>query len=263
MYDVSKLIKVAMDEVNYCEKSRAAYLKDKSCLDDKARGAGTDNYTKYGRDMNKICPSIYRNGEYWCDTFTYYCFVKAFGKDGALKLLYGWSAYTPSSANLFKKHGRWHTGADVQVGDKIFFKNSQRICHTGIVISVDKKNKKIMTVEGNSTANHNVVVANGGCVCMKVYDMGNSRIAGYGRPDYAQGEVVRPVNTEDTSKIGWHTDNIGKWYRYKEGTGTDTYYHNTVREINGRCYAFNKNGYVIVKTLSKIGFDTDGALIVK
>lgn len=263
MYSITKLMNVLFDEVGYCEKSLSAYKKDKSCLDSKTAGAGHDNYTKYGRDMNKICPSVYRNGEYWCDTFTYYAFVKAFGVEGALKLLHAWSAYTPTSANLFKKNGQWHTLADVEVGDKIFFRNSERICHTGIVVAVDKKSKKIMTIEGNSTANDDIVTPNGGCVCWKVYKIGNHRIAGYGRPDYYQSDVKKTVEVKDASKIGWHTDNIGTWYRYREGTGSDTYYHGIVKEIGGKCYAFNKKGYVIKNTLSKISFSDDGALIVR
>lgn len=259
MLEVKKLLKVLYCELNYMEKSRQAFLKDPSVLDKKQEGAGADNYTKYGRDMHKISPKNYNNGEYWCDTFTYQCFVKAYGVENTRKLLHGQSAYTPTSANYFKNNGEWHTGYDVEVGDKIFFRNSVRICHTGIVVDVDKKKRLITTIEGN-TNNGAAVIPNGGSVCIKKYNIGNPAIAGYGRPKYEK-EVVKV--DENVRNIGWHTDNIGKWYRYKEGVGPDTYYRNIVKEIDGKCYAFNQNGYVIKKTLSKIGFGEDGHLIVK
>ena len=49
----------------------------------------------------------------------------------------------------------------------IFFKNSQRICHTGIVYHVD--GKRVYTIEGNA----------GNVVCRKSYTLGDSYIAGF------------------------------------------------------------------------------------
>jgi hypothetical protein len=44
--------------------------------------------------------------------------------------------------------------------------------------------------------------------------------------------------------VGWHRDNSGWWYRYKEGHGHETYYHDCVKIINGHCYAFDSDGYI-------------------
>ena len=50
------------------------------------------------------------------------------------------------------------------------------------------KDGRVYTVEGN-TSSQAGIVANGGCVAQKSYDLHDPGIAGYGRPDYdAVGE---------------------------------------------------------------------------
>lgn len=170
----SKVIAIAEAEVGYLEK------KSNSNLDSKTANAGSNNFTKYSRDLVKWVGSPYAQGVAWCDIFVDHCFIKAFGLTEAKKLIGGWSAYTPTSAQYYKNMGRWHTSKP-QVGDQIFFKNSTRICHTGIVYKVDSS--KVYTIEGN-TSGASGVIANGGGVCKKSYALTNSRIAGYGRPKY-------------------------------------------------------------------------------
>lgn len=165
---VDKLLDVAMAEVGYLEK------KSNKNLNSKTANAGSNNYTKYGAYFGINGPDAY-----WCDMFVDWCFVQAYGRDVAKKLLHGFSAYTPTSAQYFKNNKQWHTTP--QVGDQIFFKNSQRICHTGIVYAVT--DEMVFTIEGN-TSNGSSVIPNGGAVCKKSYSKGNSRIAGYGRPNY-------------------------------------------------------------------------------
>ena len=174
-----KLIEIALAEVGYLEK------KSKDNLDSKTANAGSNNYTKYARDMMKYNAGIYVNGYAWCDTFVDWCFTKAFGAEQAEKMLFGWSAYTPTSSGYFKKKGQWHT-KNPKKGDIIFFKNaSGTICHTGIVYKVDVD--YVYTVEGN-TSSASGVVANGGSVEKKCYSRTHSRIAGYGRPEYKKEE---------------------------------------------------------------------------
>lgn len=174
MYNVDTLIKVAEDELFYLEKA----TNDK--LDNKTDNAGSNNFTKYGRDMG--C-----NGLAWCDAFVDWCFVKAFGKFAAQGLLIGFSNYTPTSASYFKKRGLWTTQKP-QKGDIIFFKNATRICHTGIVVEVDST--YVHTIEGN-TSSGTSVVPNGGGVYRKKYKLIHPKIAGYGRPNYESTD--RPV----------------------------------------------------------------------
>lgn len=180
-YDISKLLEIARAEQGYCEK------RSNSQLDSKTANAGSANITKYWRDLY---PAY--QGESYCDCFVKWCFYKAYGKSAANTLTCGglYSFYTPSSAQLYKNKGQWHTGSDVKRGDQIFFKNSQRIHHTGIVSDV--KNGRIYTIEGN-TSNGDAVVPNGGMVCAKSYPIGLSTIAGYGRPNYG----IQTTTNED------------------------------------------------------------------
>ena len=177
-----KVIEVASGEVGYLEKKSA---KD---LDSKTANAGEGNYTKYARDL---FPSL--QGQAWCDMFVDWTFAKAYGKETAKKLLGGFSAYTPDSAQYFKDRKQWHPG-NPKKGDVIFFENSERICHTGIVYKVDSTT--VYTIEGNTSAGEQVI-PNGGAVCKKSYKLYNSRIAGYGRPDYnetdSSGSDPEPV----------------------------------------------------------------------
>ena len=179
MANMEDMIRVALAEEGYLEK------RTNDMLESKTANAGSNNYTKFGRDMG--C-----NGQPWCDAFVDWCFKKAYGTAEAKALLGGWSNYTPTSAQYFKNMHQWFTTP--QRGDIIFFKNSQRICHTGIVLEV--KNGRVYTIEGN-TSGGSTLEANGGCVAKKNYPLGYNRIAGYGRPKYSNTPVAVLSNTSD------------------------------------------------------------------
>jgi hypothetical protein len=182
-----KVIKVAEAEIGYLEK------KSNYKLDDKTANAGSNNYTKYGRDMHKLYPSVMDFPAAWCDCFVDWCFQKAYGVSTAKSLLGGnFDDYTVASAQMYKNKGAWYT-KDPKVGDQIFFKNDVRICHTGIVYAVDSK--KVYTIEGN-TSGASGVVANGGGVWKKAYWLNSDYIAGYGRPKYdGVAQEAKPVVT--------------------------------------------------------------------
>ena len=155
-------------------------------LDDKTANAGSKNCTKYARDLAKI--SYFngnKQGAAWCAVFVAWCFVQAYGKAAALKLL-----CQPSSGNCgagckyilryFRAKGQWHT-SNPQPGDVVVFFDSTKssYAHTGLVYKVT--GSKVYTVEGN-TSGASGVIANGGGVCKKSYSISYGRIAGYGRP---------------------------------------------------------------------------------
>lgn len=188
MTPVEKLIAAAENEVGYFEKSKAAVAADPSVLDDKTKGAGSDNMTKYARDLVKWVGSPYAQGSPWCDVWVDWLMISVFSKDKAKQLLGGWSAYTPTSASYYKTRGKWFSTP--QPGDQIFFRNAVRINHTGIVYKVDDYN--VYTIEGNTSTSAGVV-ENGGCVAKKVYTLNNTRIAGYGRPDYSIVASLPPI----------------------------------------------------------------------
>lgn len=167
-----KLINMAMSYVGYIEK------KSNKDLDSFTANAGSNNYTAFARDYKEVS-GLDVQGAAWCDTYVDMMFVYTFGAVMAKEMLGGFSAYTPTSANYFKKIDRYYSKP--VPGDVIFFKNSERIYHTGIVYAVDSE--KVYTCEGN-TSSASGVVENGGCVAKKSYSLNYSKIAGYGRPKY-------------------------------------------------------------------------------
>ena len=220
MKSIDKVLSIARQEIGYLEK------RSNSQLDSKTANAGSNNYTKYARDLY---PSL--QGQPWCDMFVDWCFVQAFGRVAAQQLLGGgFSAYTPTSAQYYKTKGQYHKNSP-QPGDQIFFRNSQRICHTGIVDEVTMT--KVRTIEGN-TSDGSEVIANGGAVCCKEYSLDNRRIDGYGRPDWSLVE-------QPEYEIGWHHDSNGWWYAYS----TTEYYKECWQIINHHKYYFNPDGYAL------------------
>lgn len=182
-----KLIKVARAEIGYVEK------KSKSQLDDKTANAGSKNYTKYARDMDAIVGfyNTKKQGYAWCDVFTDWCFVQAFGEQEARKLTSQTKGRTLGagckySMGYYKNDGKFFS--EPKVGDQIFFYGTtdgkvdkNKIAHTGIVVNVD--DAYVYTIEGNTRPDP-YVVENGGEVCEKKYKRTYASIAGYGRPNY-------------------------------------------------------------------------------
>lgn len=176
--DARKVIEIALGEVGYLEKASDRELYDKTA------NAGDRNYTKYGKEMHAIEPSIMDYPAPWCDAFVDWCFYQAYGIEEAKRLLGGgFDDYTIGSARLYQNMRAWHTEKP-QIGDQIFFRNAARIYHTGLVYDVDSA--YVYTVEGN-TGGGSGVIANGGGVWKKKYRLGDASIAGYGRPGYGAG----------------------------------------------------------------------------
>lgn len=70
MNEIDKILTIASNEVGYLEKSKQAYLNNPEVLDSKTDGAGSDNYTKYMRDMDSL--NVYngkKQGYAWCNRF--------------------------------------------------------------------------------------------------------------------------------------------------------------------------------------------------
>ena len=200
--------------------------------------AGQNNYTVFA-SLYKEKTGINVQGQPWCDCFVDTILIHLFGVDTAKKLLGGFSAYTPTSAQYFKNMGRWTT-TNPEEGAIIFFKNSERINHTGYVYAVDKS--YVYTVEGNTSAGANTVVANGGCVAMKKYLRNNTRIAGYGIPDYS----ICIVN--DSYQEGWLRAADGKrwWYQFKDGSyAKNDDKNNGWYVFNNHYFAFDTQGYML------------------
>lgn len=185
MSEKDKVILIAKEQEGYLEK------KSNKDLDDKLKNAGSNNYTKFARDLDNI-PNFYngkKQGYAWCDVFVDWCFVQAFGVDRAKELLCqpdnSCGAGVGYSCDYYKKKGQFYT--EPQVADQIFFKNSKGTrTHTGIVYKVDSN--YVYTIEGN-TSSESGVIANGGCVRCKKYALNYKYIYGYGRPKYKVEET--------------------------------------------------------------------------
>lgn len=130
MKAVEKLIATAEAELGYLEK------KSNKDLDDKTANAGSSNYTKYNRDL-KAWTGVGSLSAQWCQAFVDWVFITAFGLEGAKKLIYTWTNYTPTGSGAFKKRNRYikRGSGKPKVGDVIYFYSSAkgRIGHVGIV----------------------------------------------------------------------------------------------------------------------------------
>ena len=199
MKATEKLLAVALNEVGYLEK------KNRNSLYEKTANAGSANYTKYGLEMHKLYPATMDFPAPWCDCFVDWCFVQAFGKDMAMKMLHRFDDYTVNSAGYYKNNKEWYTVP--KIGDQVFFTDSKGgICHTGLVYAVDGAN--VYTIEGNTSSSAGVV-ANGGCVAKKSYKRNYGRIAGYGRPNYGLIKEEKKM-METGNDIVWEL-----MYKYK------------------------------------------------
>ena len=186
---IKSLIKIAEAEVGTTESPRGS------------------NKVKYWSDMNSKM-----NGQPWCQCFLNWVFVKAFGTEDARKLLNqpSWTYYTPTAAKAFKDKSLWHSTPEK--GDVIYFKNTSRICHVGLV--VDVTSTTVTTIEGNtSKAGFD---SNGGGVYKKTYKLTYSGIAGYGRPPYS---TISPGTSEDKSVLKTEDEIVAEVIAGKWGTG--------------------------------------------
>ena len=176
---IEKVILIAKNEIGYLEK------KSNSQLDSKTANAGSNNHTKYWRDIK---PSY--QGQPWCACFVSWCFMKAFGLETAKKLLKHWPyVYCPTMNGLFMLN------ANPKVGDIVIFKHNGTFTHTGLVTAV--VGDRFYTIEGN-TSGASGIIANGGGVCAKSYL--NSQMPGtkFCTPDW---KLVKGTST-NTSTTG-------------------------------------------------------------
>lgn len=249
-YYASKVVEIALGEVGYLEK------KSNKSLDSNTANAGYNNYTKYARDLDKIS-SFYngkKNGYAWCDVFTDWVFVEAFGVEKAKELLcqpdksYGAGCYY--SARYYKNKGQFHT-QNPKPGDQIFFWNSSKtdVAHTGIVYDVDRT--YVYTVEGN-TSSTSGVVANGGGVFCKKYKLNYARIYGYGRPKY---------DVESTVSEKPYKPTVEEWQKAAIADGFKFPKYGADGEWGNECIAVAKKA--VVKKRTKAAYPNLTRLVQK
>lgn len=112
-----QLLSVAAAEVGYLEKATNADL------DSKTANAGSNNYTKYARDVaNTNWYNGSKQGFAWCTTFADWCFIQAYGYKNALQMQgfpeKSLAAVVTYARNYYAAMGRLY--ATPQVGDRVF-----------------------------------------------------------------------------------------------------------------------------------------------
>ena len=215
-----RVIQIAKSQVGYLEKA------SNYNLDSFTGNAGTNNYTKYARDLyNAGYYNGNKNGYAWCDVFVDWCFFKAYGSKAAAEAvqcqtgLYG--AGCEFSAQYYKSARCFSTVP--QVGDQIFFLDSAGdVGHTGLVYAVTSST--VYTIEGN-TSGASGVVSNGGGVAMKSYPRNYSRIYGYGHPRYA--EAPQTTTETETETTGKEVKYFWPYRKWQNGSTRETVYADT------------------------------------
>lgn len=188
-----KTVESAISALELAEKAEEGYLekRDKTpkYLDHKTKNAGSDNYTKYWRDINAWRLFKYADGWaggaawYWCAAFQYWCFVMAFGKEAAEKLLLH-SPFISCATLAAKSKAAKQLHKVPKRGDVALFWKGKKFGHTGLVILVDKKTKTFWTIEGNTSGASGVISNGGGVVVGKKYSYDGTEHR-FHRPEYA------------------------------------------------------------------------------
>lgn len=148
----------------YLEKRTEAFL------DDFTKNAGSNNYTKFARDVDSWGqPGC--QAQPWCAEYQFWKLVKTLGITKALQIMGGGFYNCQSITTHAKKAGTWHLTP--KKGALVIFRKGS---HVGSVSSLNSQ--RIYTNEGN-TSSVAGVEANGGSVRNKSYAIGDSAIDGY------------------------------------------------------------------------------------
>jgi surface antigen len=155
-------------------------------------------------------------GQPWCGMFVSWCADQIGATDVIPKY-----AYTPDGAQWFKDRGQWFT--QPQVGDIVFFQwaTSNRICHTGIVETVNS-NGSINAIEGNTDE------SGGGSGGKVMRQSRRSYIVGYGRPTYTTDDPEDDVTSyycEVAQNTGQGIDPTGEDIRWQQENDDDHKWH--------------------------------------
>ena len=204
MATLNDLIALAKSEEGYIEKASNANL------DSKTANKGSNNYTKYSRDINNA-GLMGCQAQPWCSSHQFWLEMKTFGKEQALKN-WNMTANTYVGYNVFATYNKFKAAGKVGMTPKLGALVAFNYSHIGRVIDIYSRNgvKYYSCEEGNTSSNLND--RNGGQVKIKerkFYD--TSTIKGY---CYINYDVIE----EQSKKSGWYQEN-GGWRFYLGDTG--------------------------------------------
>lgn len=168
------VVRIAKTQIGYHEK------KTNAQLDDFTANSGSNNFTKYARDVWKAgFWNGSKQGFDWCTTFCLWCIWMACGcsvSDTKQVQPYGiYGASCKWETKYYKEAKRW--SEKPAVGYQAFFKRG----HTGIVAAVN--GNKITLIEGNSNNR----------VEQRTYSFPNAIFTGFGMPRYAPEPKPEPT----------------------------------------------------------------------
>lgn len=170
------ILDIARSQIGYIEKASNA------SLDDFTANAGSNNYTKYNRDMASVIGTGNGPSWPWCATFVSWC-----GYNGGMSQdAFPMSASCKTLIAAYKSMGAWYT-SDPQPGD-IALSNTSSFSHTGFVESVS--GNTVVCIEGNYSNK-----------CARV-NRTLSSYEGYGRPNYTN------ASTSTNTTTNWVSNNI-------------------------------------------------------
>lgn len=206
---VYNVLRIAREELGYLEKA------SNYDLDSKTGNPGTNNYTKYARDLWECVPHFYqgsKQGYEWCCVFVDWCIYKACGSNSTLaqksKFYTGpYGAGCQYAAMYYQSANAWQ--CDPLPGDQVFFGKQGSYQHTGLVEKVDENT--ITVIEGNSN----------NCVRRCVYSINDYSILGYGRPDYS-GDAPEDNPFVDVRSDAWYYDAVMWGYANGVVSGVDS-----------------------------------------
>ena len=170
---------------------------------------GTSTSSKYSAELDSVKFYNYpkQGSASWCAIFYDWCVWKNrgnFSTDQVRSILCepnsdNCGAGCTQKVQYYKSKGRYYTRSkDATTGDEIFFKKSNgAIYHTGII--VDWNSSGFYVVEGNT---------NGNQVAKKFYSFGDSKIAGFGRPDWYKYQTASEPDPKPVTNNGYTADEI-------------------------------------------------------
>lgn len=127
----------------------------------------------------------------WCAIFVSYCLNHS-GNGKTINGAQSKKGYALCSKGIawFKKKKAWFPVKQAKPGDVAFFdwNHDHAPDHTGIVVKVDLKKKRVLTIEGNTGPKN---LSNGGMVAKQWRNM--SVIIGVGRPAFPSVQAITPA----------------------------------------------------------------------
>lgn len=215
--NVTDLLAVALSQLGYMESDSIADLS--------GTVGGSDNYTEFNYNMGDFGVGYGSDRYDWCASFVSYCLLQS--RATSQSSISDWcrnhvadkdsGKYDPAYADYIWREVGCQKWADnlisagyyqsaaanggeyiPQSGDLIFFRWSpdKQIGHIGIVVYCD--GERVYTVEGN-TSGGTTMVANGGAVYFKNYELDYPCIDGYGVLPYKTNDAVEKIDYSGNS----------------------------------------------------------------